>query len=330
MEATERNWADKFARPLIAERQRVDTGNATAGDLQIFYAKQDPTSWTDASVGPSRPDAHGASRRRSANRRPAVAQAVVGRRDHRRGRHDCRDRALSGDRVSHRRFDHQAAAQDDRRASQYRRRRGRSDAPCQRDSGDELGEMGRWFNLFMAKLELLVTEVASSTHGVTGACENLFSVSHQMRVGAEETSAQANRRGGGVGAGDAQPSDRGGGHRRDERQHRRDLQERERRGRCRGAGGGTRAVGQHHHEPPRRIERRDRRSRQVDQLGGAANQDAGAERDHRGGARRRRGQGVCRRRQRGEGAGERDGEGGQADRPEDSGDSPPAPPAPWR
>jgi methyl-accepting chemotaxis protein len=59
-------------------------------------------------------------------------------------------------------------------------------------SGDELGEMGRWFNLFMAKLELLVTEVARSTQGVTGACENLFSVSHQMRVGAEETSAQAN------------------------------------------------------------------------------------------------------------------------------------------
>ena len=59
-------------------------------------------------------------------------------------------------------------------------------------TGDELGEMGRWFNLFMVKLELLISQVAKSTQGVAGSSENLFSVSHQMGVGAEETSAQAN------------------------------------------------------------------------------------------------------------------------------------------
>src|SRR5678816_17303 len=59
-------------------------------------------------------------------------------------------------------------------------------------TGDELGEMGRWFNTFMVKLEGLIVRVAKSTEGVAGSSEKLFAVSHQMGVGAEETSAQAN------------------------------------------------------------------------------------------------------------------------------------------
>jgi methyl-accepting chemotaxis protein len=59
-------------------------------------------------------------------------------------------------------------------------------------TGDELGEMGRWFNTFMVKLEGLIVRVAKSTEVVAGSSEKLFAVSHQMGVGAEETSAQAN------------------------------------------------------------------------------------------------------------------------------------------
>jgi methyl-accepting chemotaxis protein len=58
-------------------------------------------------------------------------------------------------------------------------------------SGDELGEMGKWFNTFMVKLEGLIVRVAKSTEGVAGSSEKLFAVSHQMGVGAEQTSAQA-------------------------------------------------------------------------------------------------------------------------------------------
>ena len=39
MEANERDWTDKFAAPLVTQRQKVDAGDATAADLQVFYAK---------------------------------------------------------------------------------------------------------------------------------------------------------------------------------------------------------------------------------------------------------------------------------------------------
>jgi methyl-accepting chemotaxis protein len=41
---------DKFAGPLVAERQRVDGGDATVADLQVFYAQKDPNSWTGISM----------------------------------------------------------------------------------------------------------------------------------------------------------------------------------------------------------------------------------------------------------------------------------------
>jgi hypothetical protein len=33
---------------LVSARQRVDAGNATVADLQVFFAEQDPTLWNDA------------------------------------------------------------------------------------------------------------------------------------------------------------------------------------------------------------------------------------------------------------------------------------------
>ena len=45
VESTEASWADNFAKPLIAKRQQVDSGDATVSDLQIFYLQKDPSSW---------------------------------------------------------------------------------------------------------------------------------------------------------------------------------------------------------------------------------------------------------------------------------------------
>ena len=45
VENTETNWADNFAKPLLAKRHQVDSGDATVSDLQIFYLQKDPGSW---------------------------------------------------------------------------------------------------------------------------------------------------------------------------------------------------------------------------------------------------------------------------------------------
>src|SRR5882762_159979 len=45
VEGTEASWADNFAKPLIAKRHQVDSGDATVSDLQVFYLQKDPSSW---------------------------------------------------------------------------------------------------------------------------------------------------------------------------------------------------------------------------------------------------------------------------------------------
>jgi methyl-accepting chemotaxis protein len=51
VESTESSWADNFAKPLLAKRHQVDSGDATVSDLQIFYLQKDPASWlTKSSV----------------------------------------------------------------------------------------------------------------------------------------------------------------------------------------------------------------------------------------------------------------------------------------
>jgi len=49
VEGTEANWADNFAKPLLAKRHQVDAGDATVSDLQIFYLQKDPASWLNKS-----------------------------------------------------------------------------------------------------------------------------------------------------------------------------------------------------------------------------------------------------------------------------------------
>jgi methyl-accepting chemotaxis protein len=51
VESTESSWADNFAKPLLAKRHQVDSGDATVSDLQIFYLQKDPASWLTKSSG---------------------------------------------------------------------------------------------------------------------------------------------------------------------------------------------------------------------------------------------------------------------------------------
>ena len=50
VESTEASWADNFAKPLLAKRHQVDSGDATVSDLQIFYLQKDPSSWLTKSA----------------------------------------------------------------------------------------------------------------------------------------------------------------------------------------------------------------------------------------------------------------------------------------
>ena len=45
VDGTEASWADNFAKPLLAKRHQVDSGDATVSDLQIFYLQKDPAAW---------------------------------------------------------------------------------------------------------------------------------------------------------------------------------------------------------------------------------------------------------------------------------------------
>jgi methyl-accepting chemotaxis protein len=41
---SEKNWMEAFARPMIAKRHQVDSGDSTVSDLQIFYLQHDPAT----------------------------------------------------------------------------------------------------------------------------------------------------------------------------------------------------------------------------------------------------------------------------------------------
>ena len=191
LDVSQRNWTEQFARPLVAARQRVDSGNATVAELQILFAEQDPTSWSDTSAAVL-DDANVAIRKTldesmaSAERSTAVARAIgIGLASLAIAL--CLGIAYHTATSIIRPLRETVAVLRDIAEGE-----GDLTRRVKQDTGDELGEMGRWFNLFMVKLELLISQIAKSTHGVAGSSENLFSVSHQMGVGAEETSAQAN------------------------------------------------------------------------------------------------------------------------------------------
>jgi methyl-accepting chemotaxis protein len=49
VEEIEHNWAEDFAKQMMAKRHQVDAGDATVSDLQIYYLQHDPSSWINKS-----------------------------------------------------------------------------------------------------------------------------------------------------------------------------------------------------------------------------------------------------------------------------------------
>lgn len=191
LKGSEKTWIDTFATPLIAKRASVDRGDATVADLQIAYLESDP----DTSSAPSVKTLDAANGAVQTGFDESTASAVT---------------AFSvGSTVS---MVVTGLAMFLCVAIAYRTAKsitepltetvdvlkniaeGEGDLTqrVNQATGDELGEMGKWFNTFMVKLEGLIVQVAKSTEGVTDSSEKLFTVSHDMGVGAEETSVQAN------------------------------------------------------------------------------------------------------------------------------------------
>ena len=50
VDENEQQWADNFAKPMVAKRHQVDSGDATVSDLQIYYLQHDPASWINKST----------------------------------------------------------------------------------------------------------------------------------------------------------------------------------------------------------------------------------------------------------------------------------------
>ena len=49
VDENERGWSENFAKPMMAKRHQVDSGDATVSDLQIYYLQHDPASWVTKS-----------------------------------------------------------------------------------------------------------------------------------------------------------------------------------------------------------------------------------------------------------------------------------------
>ncbi len=59
------------------------------------------------------------------------------------------------------------------------------------DSKDELGEVSRWFNLFVEKLHGIINQISSTSNQVAAAANQLHSTAEHIATGAEEVAAQA-------------------------------------------------------------------------------------------------------------------------------------------
>lgn len=59
-------------------------------------------------------------------------------------------------------------------------------------SEDEMGELAKWFNIFMEKIQTIIKDVAGNAGELNNSSTDLSEISNQMSMGAEQTSAKAN------------------------------------------------------------------------------------------------------------------------------------------
>lgn len=60
------------------------------------------------------------------------------------------------------------------------------------DSGDEIGELAKWFNTFVEKLQGIIGQISANTNSVTDASNELTSVASNLYTNSDETSKRAN------------------------------------------------------------------------------------------------------------------------------------------
>ncbi len=188
--SNEDSWKDGFAKPLIAKRREVDSGDTTVADLQILYLQKDPNSWiakSSAFLDQAEDGIRKAQEKSAASASTATAISAsvstlgaiaaillgltIAYHSARSITRPLKETVLALEDVA------QGEGDLTRRVGEGRE--------------DELGELGRCFNIFVGKLEDLIAQIADSTQGVAGSSEQLFAVSRQMGSNAEETSAQA-------------------------------------------------------------------------------------------------------------------------------------------
>ena len=58
-------------------------------------------------------------------------------------------------------------------------------------SRDEVGELGKWFNVFIEKVQVIIRDVASNADHLSDSSRNLSAISGQMSTGAEQTTLKA-------------------------------------------------------------------------------------------------------------------------------------------
>ncbi|MFP4521429.1 MAG: methyl-accepting chemotaxis protein [Fibrobacterota bacterium] len=59
-------------------------------------------------------------------------------------------------------------------------------------SKDEIGEMSRWFNVFVEKIQRIITDIAGNVNTLSSSSEELSATATQMAANAEEMTAQSN------------------------------------------------------------------------------------------------------------------------------------------
>jgi methyl-accepting chemotaxis protein len=57
---------------------------------------------------------------------------------------------------------------------------------------DEIGELAKWFNVFVEKIQNTVCLIGGNIQSLAGSAQEMTAVSHQMSANSEETAAQAN------------------------------------------------------------------------------------------------------------------------------------------
>ncbi len=172
MEVNEKNWKENFATPLIAQRHRVDSGNATAGDLQIAYAQKGPNSWVTTATS-LLDEANEAVRKTSSESTTSAARVLSVGTAVSNGVTIiavllCLGIAYYTARSITRPLHETVAVLRDIAEGE-----GDLTRRVNQSTGDELGEMGKWFNIFIVKLEDLIAQVARSTQGVANSTEEL-------------------------------------------------------------------------------------------------------------------------------------------------------------